>query len=49
MSRRAGECGNVALRTFEVPKEPQITQTSPPGQREDHEKYSPLTSKISKV
>jgi hypothetical protein len=30
----------MSAKLFEVLKEPQITQTSPPGQREGHEKYS---------
>jgi hypothetical protein len=40
MSRTAGERGDVSLKPFEAANEPEITQTSPPGERENHEKYS---------
>jgi hypothetical protein len=30
----------MSAKLFEVLKEPEIRQTSPPGAREDHEKYS---------
>jgi hypothetical protein len=31
----------MLVKPFEALKVPQITQTSPPGQSEGHEKYSP--------
>jgi hypothetical protein len=40
MSRMAGERGVVSVMPFEAPKAPDIGQTSPPGLRKDHEKYS---------
>jgi hypothetical protein len=38
MSRAVAEPGDVSLWPLEAPKEPQITQTSYPGQREDQKK-----------
>jgi len=35
---------DVSLKPFEAPKVQEITQTSPWGQRENHERYSPLVS-----
>jgi len=34
----------MLLKPFEALKVPQITRTSPPGQSEGHEKYSPPAS-----
>jgi len=37
------------LEAVWAPKEPEITQTSPSGQKEDHEKYSSLASAAIKT
>jgi len=40
MSRRAQNIGRRARKLQGHSKAPEIRQTSPPGEREDHEKYS---------
>lgn len=46
-AKKMRECGHEAVQS--APKEPEITQTSPSGEREHHEKYSAPVSAATRI